>query len=114
MNTTPHSPIDDLASHAGDASRLLKNLANEHRLTVLCTLAQAQCEMTVTELLNMSALSASALSQHLARLREDKLVATRRQGQTIYYRVVEGPALQLIQVLKQHFCATSHEDEDTQ
>lgn len=100
--------MDDLATHAGQASRLLKNLANEHRLTVLCTLAQSGDEMTVTELLSLSELSASALSQHLARLRADKLVTTRRQGQTIYYRLVEGLVLQLIQVLRQHFCTTEN------
>ncbi|MBC3765550.1 ArsR/SmtB family transcription factor [Neptunicella marina] len=87
-----------------DAVRLLKNLANQHRLSVLCTLASFDGEMSVTELLDAVPLSASALSQHLARMREDGLVLSRRDAQNIFYRIQPGPALAVIDVLRQHYC----------
>ena len=65
------------------ASRLLKLMGNERRLTVLCSLAQG--ELSVGELETRVGLSQSALSQHLAKLRRDGLVRTRRQRQSIYY-----------------------------
>ena len=94
--------IEQLQPHAEAASRLLKTLANPHRLLVLCVLSSG--ELTVGELNERIPISQSALSQHLAKLRSDGLVSTRREAQTIYYRVSEGPALVVIQVLQQHFC----------
>lgn len=94
----------ELSHYADPAARLLKNMANKHRLCVLCALASQGKEMSVAELHGFIPLSASALSQHLARLRADQLVSTRRDSQTIYYSLVDGPALQLIQVLQQHYC----------
>lgn len=79
-----------MQAHAGDAARLLKALANEHRLLVLCQLVQG--ERSVGEINSRIALSQSALSQHLAVLREDGLASTRRDGQTIYYALAPGPA----------------------
>ncbi|MFC6440356.1 helix-turn-helix transcriptional regulator [Bowmanella sp. JS7-9] len=111
MATARNTPQDELATYADQAARLLKNLANTHRLSVLCALVSSGRELSVTELLNAIPLSGSALSQHLARLREDNLVTTRRDSQTIYYRVVEGPALKIIKVLQQHYCSTAQEDD---
>jgi DNA-binding transcriptional ArsR family regulator len=88
---------EQLESRAGDAARLLKLLANEQRLTVLCRLSGA--EMSVSELQQYVNLSQSALSQHLAKLRADGLVATRRDAQTIYYRMSDPIAERLIGVL---------------
>lgn len=91
-----------MGEHAQEAAELMKALANPHRLLILCTLAEG--ELSVGGLNERIALSQSALSQHLAVLRRDGLVATRRMSQTIFYRVTPGPALDLIQVLHRHFC----------
>ena len=76
---------------------MLKLLANEQRLTVLCRLSGG--ELSVSELGEYVPLSQSALSQHLAKLRADGLVATRRDAQTIYYRLANPIAERLIGVL---------------
>ncbi|MBN8606710.1 MAG: helix-turn-helix transcriptional regulator [Caulobacterales bacterium] len=90
-------PVEHLEPRAVEAARLLKLLANEQRLTVLCRLSGE--EMSVTELGEYVNLSQSALSQHLAKLRADGLVATRRDAQTIYYRLADPIAERLIGVL---------------
>ena len=87
---------------AQEASRLLKALANEQRLMILCQLTEG--ERSVSELGSRVTLSQSALSQHLARLREDGLVATRRESQTIYYRLASKAAEAVIQTLYRTFC----------
>jgi ArsR family transcriptional regulator, virulence genes transcriptional regulator len=87
---------------ANEAARLLRALSHGGRLKVLCELAAA--ERRVGELVAASGLSQSALSQHLARLREDDLVATRREGQTIYYRVADARAKRLMKVLYELYC----------
>jgi ArsR family transcriptional regulator, virulence genes transcriptional regulator len=92
---------------AGRAARLLRLLGNERRLMILCQLADG--ELSVGELQPrlgqlQSALSQSALSQHLALLREEGIVATRRNGQTIYYRIVDPAALRIIATLAELFC----------
>jgi len=94
--------LEEMQAHARDAARLLKLLSNEHRLLVLCQLAQS--ELSVGELNERVPLSQSALSQHLARLRQEGLVRTRRDRQTIYYRLAEGPALPLIETLHGIYC----------
>jgi DNA-binding transcriptional ArsR family regulator len=95
--------LKKLAKQAGDAAQLLKLLANEKRLLILCFLA-VRGEMTVGELVDVVKLSQSALSQHLAKLRADGLVAFRRTAQTLHYRVADKRALQVLQVLKQIYC----------
>jgi len=91
-----------MRAHAADAARLLKALGNEQRLMVLCWLVDG--EHSVTELNARLDLSQSALSQHLAVLRGDGLVATRREAQTIYYSLVEGPAQRIINTLHGIYC----------
>lgn len=93
---------DAMREHAGDASRLLKALANEKRLMVLCLLAEE--EHSVGELNAELDLSQSALSQHLAVLRADNLVETRRDAQTIYYALAAGPAQRIIETLHSIYC----------
>jgi DNA-binding transcriptional ArsR family regulator len=95
--------LKKLARQAGAASQLLKMLANEKRLLILCFLA-ARGEMTVGELVGVVKLSQSALSQHLAKLRADGLVDFRRDSQTLHYCVADKRALILLQVLKQIYC----------
>jgi DNA-binding transcriptional ArsR family regulator len=92
-----------LASKAAEAAQLLKLLANENRLLVLCQLA-AEREMSVSALAEAVGLSQSALSQHLAKLRTDALVATRRDGQTIYYAIADRNAARILSVLKDIYC----------
>ena len=91
-----------MAKHAGDASALLRAMASEHRLMVLCSLVQG--EKSVSQLLEKVPLAQSALSQHLAVLRHEGLVSTRREGQTVQYALEAGPALEIIRVLHGHFC----------
>jgi DNA-binding transcriptional ArsR family regulator len=95
--------LKKLAKQAGEAAQLLKLLGNEKRLLILCFLA-VRGEMTVGELVGIVKLSQSALSQHLARLREDGLVAFRRTSQTLHYRVADQRALRVLQVLKEIYC----------
>jgi ArsR family transcriptional regulator, virulence genes transcriptional regulator len=87
---------------AGRAATLLRLLGNERRLMVLCQLANG--ELSVSALQSRVGLSQSALSQHLALLREDGVVATRRERQTIYYRIVDHAALRVIETLADLFC----------
>lgn len=94
---------EDIGRHAQSATELLKALANPHRLQILCVLGEG--ELSVGALNARIPLSQSALSQHLAVLRKDGLVTTRRESQTIFYRVTTGPALDLIRVLHGHFCS---------
>ncbi|WP_258870853.1 MULTISPECIES: metalloregulator ArsR/SmtB family transcription factor [unclassified Wenzhouxiangella] len=87
---------------AGNAASLLRALANPTRLMLLCSLVEG--EHSVSELNQRIPLSQSALSQHLARLREEHLVATRRESQTIYYRIADPVVLELIAPLHRRFC----------
>lgn len=91
-----------MRAHAADASRLLKALANEKRLMLLCLLAEG--ERSVSELNARLELSQSALSQHLAILRDDGLVTTRREAQSIYYGLAQGPAQRVIDTLHDIYC----------
>lgn len=96
---------DAMRAHAGDAAQLLKALANEKRLMILCLLAEG--EQSVGELNGKLDLSQSALSQHLAVLRADSLVETRRDAQTIYYALSAGPAQRIIETLHGIYCEPS-------
>jgi len=93
---------DAMRGHADSAARLLKALANEKRLLILCLLAET--ERSVGELNALLDLSQSALSQHLALLREEGMVEPRREAQSIYYSLVPGPAFQVIQTLHGIYC----------
>lgn len=91
-----------MRAHAGDAARLLRALANDKRLMLLCLLFGG--ERSVGELNAKVDLSQSALSQHLAVLRAEGLVTTRREAQTIHYSLAEGPALAVVRVLHSIYC----------
>lgn len=98
----PQISVDQMASHATEAANLMRAMASEHRLMVLCSLVQG--EMSVTQLLEKVPLAQSALSQHLAVLRRERLVSTRRDGQTVFYGLNPGPALDVIRTLYQNYC----------
>lgn len=87
---------------AGRAATLLRLLGNEKRLMLLCQLADG--ELSVRDIQTRVGLSQSALSQHLALLREEGIVATRRESQTIYYRIVDHAAMRVIETLAELFC----------
>lgn len=89
--------------HATEAAALLKALASDQRLLVLCTLLDGA--LAVGDINERVPLSQSALSQHLAVLRSAGLVTTRRESQTIYYALAQGPALKIMEVLYEAFCA---------
>ncbi|MCY7354081.1 MAG: metalloregulator ArsR/SmtB family transcription factor [Lysobacter sp.] len=93
----------EMATHAVAAAELLKALAHPARLMVMCRLVDG--EASVGELQQQVGLSMSALSQHLAVLRELALVTTRRQSQTIFYSLADGPALGVMQALYEAYCA---------
>lgn len=96
------SDMQALAANAAKATALLKNLANENRLMICCSLAGG--ELSVTELNEGLPLSQSALSQHLARLREAGILKTRKQSQTVYYSVADPAVGQVINTLKTIYC----------
>ena len=94
--------LHDLEANAARAARLLRSLANERRLLVLCALADG--ERSVGQLMPLAGLSQSAMSQNLAVLREEGVVATRREGQTIWYRIADPAALRVVETLATIFC----------
>ncbi|MBB3890504.1 ArsR family transcriptional regulator [Phenylobacterium haematophilum] len=94
--------ITRFESSAGEAAKLLRALGNERRLMILCQLTEG--ERSVGELLPLVGLSQSALSQHLAVLREEAVVATRREGQTIWYRIADPAAMKVVATLAEIFC----------
>lgn len=87
---------------AGQAAGLMRVLANEHRLMILCRLGAG--ELSVGALLDGTVLSQSSLSQHLARLRAEGLVTTRREGTTVFYRIADPAALRVVGLLADLYC----------
>lgn len=87
---------------AARAGAMLRLLGNEKRLMVLCQLVDG--ELSVGELQARVGLSQSALSQHLALLREQGAVATRRERQTIHYRIADPAVLRIIETLAELYC----------
>ena len=109
MSPAEHPPTDRAAlapelmdAHAADAAQLLKALGNEQRLHILCNLLDGP--LSVGELNQRLDLSQSALSQHLALLRELELVDTRREAQTIYYSLPNGPVVRIMALLQDIYC----------
>lgn len=90
-------------ARAGEAAMLLRALANEQRLLILCHLLTAG-ELPVSALVSELGLSQSALSQHLARLREDGIVVYRRESQSLIYRVSDENASRVLMVLRDIYC----------
>jgi DNA-binding transcriptional ArsR family regulator len=92
----------NMRRNAKKAAAMLKMLSHEARLRVLCDLVEA--EKTAGDLVASSGLGQSALSQHLAKLREEGLVKTRRDGQTIHYRLADTNTVRLIETLHELYC----------
>ena len=92
----------DMHAHAGEAAAFLKALGNEQRLLILCSLIERP--LSVGDLNGRVELSQSALSQHLALLRDAGLVETRREAQSIIYSLPGGPVTQVMAVLQEIYC----------
>ena len=93
---------NDINQNSEQAAAFLKALANPFRLQVLCALLSE--ELSVAEINERVTLSQSALSQHLATLRKNGMVATRRESQTIYYQIADPRVSQMINTLHKLFC----------
>lgn len=96
-------PLAQMAAKASEAAALLRALSSEHRLLILCHLVSAD-ELPVGELVERVGLSQSALSQHLAKLRGEGLVTFRRESQSLFYRVSDPKAGQVLELLRDIFC----------
>lgn len=92
-----------LHSGAEQAAKLLRALGNEHRLLVLCLLIE-HGEMSAGSLHAHTSLSQSAFSQHLAKMRDEGLIAFRREAQTLHYRIANANVARLIATLKSIYC----------
>ncbi|MBI2256241.1 MAG: helix-turn-helix transcriptional regulator [Proteobacteria bacterium] len=94
--------VDDLLAKAAQAASFLRGLAHEHRLAILCVLATGpHCVGDIGAALG---LAQPKVSQHLMRLRADGLVASERDGTSIYYSIASKPAQEIAGVLKKAFC----------
>jgi DNA-binding transcriptional ArsR family regulator len=102
--------IARLEASAVEAAKLLRALANERRLMILCQLGDR--ERSVGELQPLVGLSQSALSQHLAVLREEGVVATRKEGQTVWYRIDDPAAVRVVATLAEIFCPPEMDHHD--
>ena len=99
--------LDTMQSSAARASDMLKLLGHPHRLMILCQLKMG--EKSVSELADTVGVAQSPLSQHLARMRYEDVVETRRDGQTVYYSLKDGEAEKLIGALYEIFCEPGNE-----
>ena len=97
-------PARAIKPHADKAAALLKALANEQRLLILCNLLEGP--LAVGELNEKVSLSQSALSQHLGVLRDANVVTTQREAQSIRYALSSGAVTRIIEILYQEFCET--------
>lgn len=109
LPTVSTQDMEQLRKHASEAANLMKALASESRLLILCTLVEG--EMAVSELNGRINLSQSGLSQQLAILRREGLVTTRRKSQTIFYSLAQSNALRVIELLKDIYCASPAENQ---
>jgi DNA-binding transcriptional ArsR family regulator len=94
--------LEEMQENASQATILLKSMANETRLLILCQLAEG--ERSVSELLETVPMGQSALSQHLAVLRRERLVSSRREGQSVYYALASPEVRAIIETLYNLFC----------
>lgn len=106
MPTVSTTDIQNFAANALEVANTLRTLGNERRLMILCKLVEAG-EMTVGALVEEVGLSQSALSQHLAKMRDENIVTFRRDSQTLWYRIADPRIEQLMAELHRLFCRTT-------
>ena len=108
MTSGPIAPdlpdLPDLMRRAGDASAFLKAVAHQHRLLLLCLIAER--ERSVSELEALLSLRQASVSQQLPRLRRDGLVTARRDGKSVIYSLANTDTRRIITTLHDVFCAT--------
>jgi len=97
------SGLRELEAKSAMAAQMLKLIANERRLLILCRLA-VEREMSVGALAKAVRLGQSALSQHLAKMRDEGVLATRRDAQTVFYRIADRNVSQVLKLLKEIYC----------
>lgn len=102
MDTITAKDLNAMRKHAGAAAAMMAALSHEARLRVLCDLVGG--ERSAGELVQRSGLSQSALSQHLSKLRDEGLVATRREGVSIFYSIANADAARILGVLYEIYC----------
>lgn len=102
--------IETMRENAGKASTLLGAMANEKRLMILCQLFDG--EKAVGELAELLDVRSSTVSQHLALLRKDGFVTSRRDGQTLYYSLAGGEVRPVIETLYSLYCETLQEQRE--
>lgn len=98
-----------LSSQVAEAAAVLRAVSHEGRLLVLCLLAE-EGELSAGELTRRIGMGQSALSQHLSRLRAEKLVATRKAAQSVFYRIADPKMNQLLTALHAIYCAADSKD----
>lgn len=103
MPDTTDISLDKMRASASDAALMLRSLGNQDRLLLLCQLSQE--ELCVSDLEERLDIHQPSLSQQLGVLRREGLVATRKEGKRVYYRVADQRALALLQTLYQLYCA---------
>lgn len=103
MFTSPAEELTVFEAKAGEAASLLRALANEQRLLILCHLLTAG-ELSVSALSDELSLSQSALSQHLAKLRDEGIITNRRESQSLFYRVADEKAARVLVLLRDIYC----------
>lgn len=108
MTIKASQEIGVLKAKAGQAVRLLRLLANENRLLLLCHLG-GEGEMTVKQLAEAVGLSQPAVSQHLAMFRAEGLVATRKESQAVFYRLTDTKAARVLMLLRELYCQPAAE-----
>ena len=104
-NRLSQREMDEMFSQARDATEMLKVMSHEGRLLILCVLLDG--EKSVGEIEESVGLAQATVSQHLSRLRLDRILATRREGRQIYYRIVDNKVTTLISTLYSLFCKKS-------
>ena len=103
MNSKVAINPDEMRAAVDQASELMKALSNHHRLLILCRLIDG--EKSVGQLAEFVGIRDSTVSQHLALLRREGIIANRRDGQTIWYRIESDIAREVVSVLYAHYCA---------
>jgi DNA-binding transcriptional ArsR family regulator len=104
-----HDDLTRMAAKAEEAARLLATLAHGKRLLALCHMLRG--EVSVGRLAELVDLAPTALSQHLARMRDLHLVETRREGQTIFYRLASPEVAAILETLHRLYCAPTRGEE---
>ncbi len=104
MKTSPLSVNlrDEMAPHAENAAAFLSGLANPHRLMILCELAAG--ERSVGQLIAATGIAPTSMSQHLNKLKDEAIVAARRDHRTLHYTIVHPAVAEMMTTLRRHFC----------